>query len=135
MTLFERITAMTKEAEGKQTQEKKIIDIIHERCTEIITERYVEAVEAVSKAEAEALKVGRKYANEMKIHVDDLKKKIKESKKLTTDDCAILAICIIAAWTYRVRHLDLKWWETNSRHIEMQSEIPLQDLPAASGLG
>jgi hypothetical protein len=68
-----------------------------------------EAEEAKWKAE-EVEEAMQKPEKVMAERVKELTGKIEKSK-VELEDCAYLAICIIASWIYRVRHLDLKWWE------------------------
>jgi hypothetical protein len=106
MTLFERIAAMTERTQhGREIDD---IDLIYNRCTDILTQRYKDAVNA----EAVRKNALEEAHSTMETALENLTGLIGYGEP-TIEDCANLAICIIAAWTYRVRLLDLKWWETS----------------------
>lgn len=139
MTLFERLVALSSCSVGK----------VYEECCKIVESAYKRAVEKelkeieerkkreVKKSDDSTIKVhcltpGRQDEDELAKIVKRVEAKIKCDEKITLEDCANVARCIIAAWAWRVRKIrDLEWREGDIEHITPTFERPALDLSAA----
>lgn len=135
MTILERVMAIS----GSR------IEDVYDRCCQILEKAYDHAVE-MEKTGKEEEKKKSEYG--LAFCIEGVEKKIGKVK-VTPDECAEVARCIIAAWAYRVRHIgDLKWdkdqdYDDLVNRADRQGFVTasrdyiptLQELPTTSLLG